>query len=187
MTGGRGARRSGLLVLLTLALGCSPPAPSPEAEVRADYVRKIASAEDAGAAWSLTSRNDVYFDDGWNPMESTRSQGVRGEVWRWMGRSSVTKLKGRSVPMRLVLQGWVPLELLGAPPMLTLRWNGLRVDAFIPPGGRFTHQVVIPADLQRDGSFGDLTIDTSSVGQERGDLRDLGFSLVDLRWEPASR
>lgn len=171
-------------LLGTSLLGCSPPAPSPEAEARAEYVRKLALSEDAGAAWSLTSRHDVYFDDGWNPMETVRGPGVRGEVWRWMGRTSTTKLRGRNVPMRSVVQGWVPLEILGAPPMLTFRWNGVRMSALIPPPGRFRHEVVIPPEMQRDGVFGDFTIETSTTGQERGDLRELGFSLADLRWEP---
>jgi hypothetical protein len=173
-------------LVTALACGCSPPPPSPEAQARAEWVRKLAMAEDAGAAWSLTSRHDVYFDDGWNPMETMRGPGVRGEVWRWMGRTSVTKLRGRNVPMRIVLQGSVPMELLGAPPMVTLRWNGVRVGAFIPPFGRFRETVVIPANVQQDGAFGDFTIDTSTVGQERGDPRELGFSLADLSWEPAS-
>lgn len=156
-------------------------APDPEAEVRARYVAQQAATADAGAVWHLTSNDEVFFDDGWAPME-TGKDGVHGEAWRWMGRTALLRLRTHSTPMQLQITGWVPLHILGAPPMLTLRWKGNRVDAFLAPAGRFTRKLLVTEAMQAGSGFADFSVETSSVASERDDPRELGFALAEVRW-----
>jgi hypothetical protein len=169
------------LVLALSSAACSK-APDPEHEIRFAYVKKLALAEDAGIAWRLTSNNEWIFDDGWAPLETER--GVRSEAWRWMGRTSLLRMKNHDRPMRLAVTGWVPLGILGSPPTMTLRWNGIRMDSFIPPAGRFTRELTISADMQARGAYSDLWIETSSTASERNDPRELGFAIAALDWSP---
>jgi hypothetical protein len=158
--------------------------PDPEVAVRASFVARQAVAGDAGAAWHLTSSEEIFFDNGWFPMETLQKDGVHGEAWRWMGRESLVRLRNHAVPMRLVLTGLVPLDLLGAPPLLTFRWNGKRVEAFLAPAGHFTKTMTITPAMQTGSTLSDFTIESTSAGRERDGLRDLGYALADIRWEP---
>jgi hypothetical protein len=102
-----------------------------------------------------------------------------------MGRNSLLRLRTHKKPMKLSVTGWVPLHILGAPPMLTLRWRGKRVESFLAPGGRFTKKVVADEAMQAGSTFADFTIESSSVGNEPGDPRELGFAISEVRWEEA--
>jgi len=182
-------RKSGALAVLTLtgalgAVSCKG-SPDPEASIRAAWVEKQAFAGDAGAVWRLTSNERIFFDDGWSPMETAPQGNVRGEAWRWMGRSSLLRLRTATVPMTITITGWVPAHLLLAPPLLTFRFNGSRLEAMLAPNERFTRSFVISAERQRGSSFGDFAIETSTVGIPPNDGRELGYALADVRWEPA--
>ena len=177
--------RAAALAAALATIGCKR-APDPEATVRSDFVARVALAEDAGAALHLTSTGEIVFDDGWYPLETEPKGDMRGDAWRWMGRVSVLRVRAHDVPMKLVLRGWVPLDLIGSPPMLTFRFNGRVLEAFIPPPGRFTRELVVPAELQAGAEFGDFTIETSSVGTANDDPRELGFAAAEVRWERAA-
>jgi hypothetical protein len=174
----------GAAALALLAAPACKRAPDPEAAVRAEFVARQALAADAGGVLHLTSSDEVFFDDGWFPME-TGKDGFHGEAWRWMGRSSLLRLRGHAAPMKLAITGWVPLHVLGSPPMVTLRWRGVRVEAFLPPPGRFTKTILVTADMQAGSTYSDFTIETSTIGNEPGDPRELGFALAEVRWEAA--
>lgn len=149
------------------------------------FVEERAKAEDAGVAWSLTSRADVFYDDGWYPVEAEKKGDIHSqEMWRWMGKTSIARIRGTGRAMKLSITGWVPMHLFGAPPFLTLRWNGRRLETFLAPPGHFTHTVTIPAELQTDGVYADFMIETSTVGHDGDDLRDLGYALAALDWAP---
>lgn len=178
------ARRIAGLALAVLSVPACTRAPDPEAAVRASFVARQAASGDAGAVALLTSSDEVFFDDGWAPMETTKA-GVHGEAWRWMGRSSLMRLRTHGVPMSLELTGWVPLHLLGSPPLLTLRFRGKRIESFLAPPGHFSKRVVITPAMQAGSVFADFTIETSTVGNERDDVRELGFALAEIRWEEA--
>ena len=113
----------------------------------------------------------------------TGKDGVHGEAWRWMGRTALLRLRTHSTPMKLEITGWVPLHILGAPPMITLRWKGNRVDAFLAPPGRFTRKILVTEAMQAGSTFADFAVETSSVASERNDPRELGFALAEVRWE----
>lgn len=186
----RYAARSGgtaLLVVAVLAMlapAACTRAPDPEASVRTSFVVRQAAAGDAGAVLRLTSSDEMLFDDGWYPVE-TQKEGVHGDAWRWMGRSSLMRLRAHSAPMKLELKGYVPMHLLGSPPTITLRWKGKRVETFLAPFGTFSRTVAISETMQAGSTFADFSIETSSVGREGADPRELGFALTEARWEAA--
>lgn len=169
-------------VLAALATGCKRD-PDSEAAVRASFVLEQSLAADAGRAWRLTTNDEVFFDDGWNPMETTPGDGVHGEAWRWMGRTALLRLRTHAQPMKLEITGRVPLHLLGSVPMMTLRWRGNRVDSFLAPAGTFTRAVIVTEVMQAGSTFADFSVETSSWGSERDDPRELGFALEGVRWE----
>lgn len=180
-------RRSSIAAALLVSLAvasCRERAPDPEAEVRARFVKEHVFAADAGAAWRLTSNDEVFFDNGWYPLETGKNFIYDNDVWRWMGRTSLLRLHTHKVPMTLSLTGWVPLELVRAPPILTLRWRGRRVDAFVAPAGRFTRDVAITPAMQEGTTYADFAIETTTAARE-ADVRDLGFAVAEVRWEPA--
>ena len=187
MSRSRYAARSGgtaLLVAALAAIAACTRAADPEASVRTSFVIKQAAAGDAGAVLRLTSSDEMLFDDGWYPVE-TGKDGVHGDAWRWMGRLSLMRLRTHSVPMKLELTGYVPMHLLGSPPLLTLRWRGKRVETFLAPFGTFSKTVAISETMQAGSTFADFSIETSSVGREGADPRELGFALTEARWEAA--
>jgi hypothetical protein len=169
---------------LLLAPSACKREPDPEAAVRARFVAEQSIAADAGVAWRLTATDEIVFDDGWYPLE-TGKDGVHGDCWRWMRKTGLLRLRAHATPMKITVTGWVPLDLIGAPPLLTLRWAGKRVDVFLAPPGRFTKEVVVTPAMQAGPTYGDFTIETSSAGLERNGGRTLGFALAELRWEVA--
>ncbi len=172
------------LAVASLLVSACKQRPNPEASVRDEFVRRLAYAEDAGPAYRLTSTGDVFFDDGWYPMETLPKEGVHGEAWRWMGRTSIVRVKTQNRAMRVRIAGWVPYHLVGTAPAMTLRWNGKRLDSFLAPSGRFTREIEISPAMQAGADYGDFMVETSSTGSERGDRRELGFALADFSWEP---
>ena len=167
-----------------LALAACKREPDPEAAVRARFVAEQSIAADAGAAWRLTATDEIVFDDGWYPLE-TGKDGVYGDCWRWMRKTGLLRLRTHTTPMRVTVTGWVPLDLIGAPPLITLRWAGKRVDVFLAPPGRFTKEIVVTTAMQAGPAYGDFTLETSSAGVESHGGRTLGFALTELRWEVA--
>lgn len=159
-----------------LLVACGERPANPETNLRYAFVKERAFAEDAGAAWALTSNDEVVFDDGWHARESERKTGIHGPAWRWMGRSAVIRLRRSGKARTMSLIGWVPIELTGTPPTMTIRIDGLPVDTFIPPLGEFERIVTLPATT-RPG-FWDIELQTSTVGTERGDPRELGYALA---------
>jgi hypothetical protein len=180
----RDARRAATVVgaaaLLALA-GCKRE-PDPEAAVRARFVAATSLAADAGAALRLTSTDEVVFDDGWYPLEAGKD-GVHGDCLRWMRKSGLLRLRTHSTAMKLTVTGWVPLDLLGAPPLLTFRWAGKRLDVLLAPGGPFTKELVVTREMQAGVAYGDFTIETSTVAHAPRDERALGFAATEIRWE----
>lgn len=177
--------RTAFVAVLVLAAAACKRAPDPEAAIRASFVGQQATQHDAGVVWHLTSSDEVFFDDGWYPME-TGKEGFHGEAWRWMGRTSLLKVRNHAMAtMKLEVTGWVPLHILGAPPLVTLRWRGKRMEAFLAPPGHFTKKVLVTPEMQAGSTYADFTIETSTTGNEPGDPRDLGFALAEVRWEAA--
>lgn len=171
------------LVAAVLAAGCKG-SPDPEAEIRAAWVREQAFAGDAGGAWYLTSNEEIFFDDGWFPMEAEPFGDVHGKTWRWMGRASLLRLRAHDTTMYLTIAGWVPIEVLKSPPLMTLRWNGARLESFLAPRGHFVKIVVVTPEMQRGVTWGDFAMETSSTGQPSGDPRELGYAVNEVHWSP---
>jgi hypothetical protein len=176
--------RNAALAALLLCAACRR-SPDPEATVRYEYVKHLALTEDAGAAFHLTSTPEVFFDVGWFPLETDPKTKFHGDCWRWQGSSSLTRLRSHDVPMRLRVTGWVPYDVTGSPPAMTIRLNGARALGFLAPFGHFTKELVVPPEVQRGRDYVDLVIETSTTGRTKADERFLGYALAELVWEPA--
>lgn len=174
------AKRAALVcALLVSASACKAPAPDPEAAERFAFVERLAFQEDAGALWRLTSNDTIFFDEGWYPLEKPAGEEHPAEAWRWMGKRGVIRIRKRREAQTVTLTGWVPLNLLGAPPTLTYRWLGLIRYAEIATAGRFTREIVLPGTDQA-GEWGDLLLETSHAATDRNDPRELGFALTSI-------
>lgn len=134
----------------------------------------------ASVGSSLSGDSDAQFTSGWHPIET----GPDGQSWRWMGRRGEVQLLNQQSEMRLRLRGWAPLELLNAAPVMRVSLNGHELESFTAPQGHFTKTWVIPRAMQGDGEKSTLVIETSLAVKPKGDTRELGYSLIELSWEP---
>jgi len=130
----------------------------------------------------LPLTNWVTFGDGWLGGEN---YGL--DVWRWMGKHSVTTLPALPGRGHLRLRGHVPIDALPRPPVMTLRINGRPLDQFTVKVADVDRLYVIDT---RPDAASELTIDLDEVlnlsGRGAGDdARDLGFQLKGLSWQPA--
>jgi hypothetical protein len=143
-----------------------------------------------GRLWNLARRRYfevsitpaiIRYGSGWYEPE-----GEGGTLWRWMSRRSVTTLPPVQGRARLVLGIYVPLDVLGAPPEVTVSVNGKVVDRFVAARQNMQRQIDVDA---RGDDTNDLVIETSRTVNpaERGlgaDARDLGLRINALGWMP---
>jgi hypothetical protein len=122
----------------------------------------------------------VRYGNGWYSEE-----GEGATLWRWMSNRSVTILP----PLRraqLVLAFYIPLDVLGAAPTVTLRINGNVVDQFMASQKLMSREITVDA---RDDATNELVIETSRTVNPAakhlgGDTRDLGLRVNALGWMP---
>jgi hypothetical protein len=123
----------------------------------------------------------IRYGNGWYSEE-----GEGGTLWRWMSNRSVTILP----PLRrarLVLGFYVPLDVLGAAPTVTVRINGNVVDQFVASQQLVNREIDVDA---HDDATNELVIETSRTVNPAakhlgGDARDLGLRVNALGWMPA--
>jgi hypothetical protein len=106
-----------LAVLLVVA--CTAPEPDDEALRRDRFVAQIAAAEGMLDVWSLVSRADVAFAEGFSPIEELPAAGeARPTPVRWVGARALLRLRGGG--RRLEVRGRVDLGRLFARPRATV-------------------------------------------------------------------
>ncbi len=132
---------------------------------------------------SLAGDSDAEFTSGWYAAEA----GTNGPGWRWMGKRGEIQLRNQSSEMKLRLRGWVPLELLSAAPTLRVSINGHELESFTPPKGHFTKTYTVPHTMQGESEKSILVIETSITAKSPNDTRELGYSLIQLVWEPLAK
>lgn len=171
------------LVAALLLVGACRPREDEEAKVRERWVHDVVLDGGSTKAFWLASRRDVWFDEGWYPAETEPFGNILGKAWRWMGSTSTTKLRvvaEADTPLRVV--GWVPYDLVHAPPTVRFTIDGRQVGFHVWPRGEVRFDMIVPQAMLAGARFVTLAITTSSVGQPRDDARLLGFALTSLRW-----
>jgi len=194
--------------LVVLSLG-EPPARAPlrttmpEVERRGAFVRALATREGMAAEWSLNSRENVRFEDGFSSLAMIDDAAIDDPTWfeithkptlepqratpaRWLFRRAHVGLRGTR-DMRLVLRGKVNLAAIYTRPRLDISLEGQLLASVVPDAqGAFTVDVVVPRATLGEG-WRDLYLVFTSVVEPVNDMRDLRVArLLELAWEPAS-
>jgi hypothetical protein len=190
--------------LVVLDLGAAVPAPPPqtygEAARRAAFVRDLADREELHDAWSLSTRANVLFDDGftglvfldaatddptWYDVFHAPAVGAtRGVAARWLYRRSHLRVRG-TTDMRLALSGKVNLGVAYTRPRLDVMLDGeLLATVVADAGGRYDIDAVVPA-AKLAGGWHDIYLVFDSIAEPAKDVRDLRAArLESLEWEP---
>jgi hypothetical protein len=116
----------------------------------------------------------VTFGDGWYGEESSDV-----EVWRWMGRRSVTRLAALEGGGDLHLGLYVPLDGLRKPPVVTISANGSVLERFTATEAIVERNYSMSAGGTRAV---ELVLETDQVVRPEGDPRELGLRLQRLTW-----
>lgn len=129
---------------------------------------------------TVENDSEIKFASGWYDVET----GPNGQLWRWMGKRSELRLRNQGVNMKLRIRGWAPIELLGVAPNIRFTINGHELENFAAPPGHFTKEYVVPRENQGQEEFSVLVIETSLTAKPPNDVRELGYSLTNVVWEP---
>ncbi|MGZ7040391.1 MAG: hypothetical protein ACXVH7_01240 [Thermoanaerobaculia bacterium] len=145
-----------------------------------------------GRLWNIVRRryfeisvrpitSSVSFGAGWYDEESTG-----GDVWRWMGSRSATRLSAVPGRARLHFEFHFPSDGKQPFPIVTISLNGQIVDRFRPAASGVEKTYTVTG---RGNAPNDLEIETDSVvNLSRAgiahDARDLGLELLGLSWRP---
>lgn len=169
-------RRIIALALVLAACGRQSPDVVDEATRRAEYVRSLSEREGLLEAWSLTSRADLWFEDGMsNP---TFIDDPAGDVVRWMDRTAHFRVRG-TTDMVLELRGKLVTNKAFARPQLEISIAGAVVDSkLVDVDGSFAIRTVVKRATI--GDWVDMTATFSSL-PESAPVR-----LEWVGWTPAS-
>ncbi|MEO7097309.1 MAG: hypothetical protein ABI175_28870, partial [Polyangiales bacterium] len=190
--------------LVVLDLGADVPAPPVQAysEVarRAAFVRDLADREELHDAWSLTTRSNVLFDDGftglvfldpstddptwYDAFHAPATAPTRGTAARWLYRRAHLRVRG-SADMHLALGGKINLAAAYTRPRLDVMLDGELIATVIPDaGGRFDIDAQVTR-AQLAGGWHDIYLVFDSIAEPQTNVRELRSArLESLEWEP---
>lgn len=190
--------------LVVLDLGAEVPVPpaQPDSEIarRAAFVRDLADREELHDAWSLTTRSNVLFDDGftglvfldpstddptwYDAFHAPATAATRGTAARWLYRRAHLRVRG-SADMHLTLRGKVNLAAAYTRPRLDVMLDGELLATVIPDaGGRFEIAAVVSL-AQLAGGWHDLYLVFDSIAEPQKEVREQRSArLESLEWEP---
>lgn len=181
-------RRLAIAVALACtAIGCrSKPAPPTEERLRHDVFAR-AAASDAGArlAFELASSNDVHYEWGFSDIDYDPPNDYRGRPFRWFSQRSFVRLRSHGAkPMRIVFNGWVNREVIGAIPTVTLSVDGTPIVSFVAEkDGAFGGMGIVREPLLRDREWVGLMVELSSVTYHWAEAPALKVALTGkLEW-----
>ncbi|MGK2857682.1 MAG: ArnT family glycosyltransferase [Thermoanaerobaculia bacterium] len=112
-----------------------------------------------------------------------------GASWRWMADEGVVQLENTGQPMRLRIEGDVPLESLPRPATFRIELNGQVLDEMRATEHALVREFVVTPSQQGDRPSSELRIVTdqsfvpADTDPQSGDRRRLGFSLTRLLWK----
>lgn len=144
-----------------------------------------------GALWNIARRH--YFNVALVPV-SDLPQFVSGwyrperqgiDEWRWMAQRSVTRLPPASGKQALRLTFDVPDELMGDPPVVTVKLNGTIVARFKAPEAHLARDYYVQPAPDGAVNILELSVDKSlnPARQHLGDdPRELGLLVRFLSW-----
>lgn len=117
--------------------------------------------------------SDIAFLNGWYGEE-----GTSGELWRWMGRQSTTRLVPLPTRGELALTFDVPLDAEPRKPVATISFNGQVIDRMVCDA-RVEKRWVLPSNAATPNM---LTIELDEVANPGADPRVLGLRLRAASW-----
>jgi len=127
------------------------------------------------AASIVPASEHAEFGEGWYEPET-----YCGEVWRWMGRSSITHLPPLAGQGELTLRAGLPLEGRRHP-VITVTFNGRVIDRFTG-SARIERHYLLPSETPNELRL-DLDRIVNPAREHLGDdARDLGLRLQALGW-----
>jgi len=145
-----------------------------------------------GRLWNIVRRR--FFEVSVRPLASSVSfgsgwyeeEGSGGEIWRWMGARSMTRLSAMPGRAELRLRFHLPTDGKHPFPVVTISLNGQIVDRFRPATAGVEKTYAVAG---RGTTPNDLVIETDGVinlGRAgiAPDSRDLGIQLQELSWRP---
>jgi hypothetical protein len=113
----------------------------------------------------------------------------QGRPQRWMSDEGVARLENTDRPMRLQIEGEVPLNVLPQPATITLVFNGAVLKQVKAQEQALQREFIITPAQQGAGKWSELQISTDQVfvphqiNSRNEDGRKLGFLLTRLSWE----
>lgn len=191
------------LVVLDLAsplrVATRRPAPGDEPSRRGAWVAELADREGLRDAWSLTTRAEVRFEDGfgslrfvdgaiddpsWFDAIRPREPAKRGDAILPMFRRAHMRVRGDG-DRRLILRGAIALASVYTRPRLDVSLDGeLLASAVADDSGRYAIDVVVPAE-RLSGGWQDLYLVFSTIAEPDKDVRDLRIArLTAFEWTP---
>ncbi len=115
-----------------------------------------------------------------------------GDSWRWIANEGVVRLENTGQPMRLLVEGTVPLDSLPQPATIQISLNGAVIHQAVAKEKDFKTELVISPKQQGGEKWSELQIRTDQtfspheLNPQSTDERRLGFSLTNLIWEEKS-
>ena len=188
----------GLVVLeldVPVTTGTTLPGAGDEAARRAAFIRALADREELHDAWSLTTRDDIRFEDGigalkfvdagvddptWFEIVRPRStEALRGTPIRPLFRRAHLRIRGTGA-MRLVMRAAIALNQTYTRPRLDLSIDGDPLTSVVADErGHYAIDVVVPAD-RLGGGWHDLYLVLSTSNEPEKDARDLRVGRLEL-------
>jgi hypothetical protein len=172
-----------------------------EARRRDAWFRAVSEREGILDAWSLTTRGDLRFEDGfagllfvegdpgdpqWYELSQAKpSTSLRGKAMRPMFRRAHLRVRGDQ-DMRLVLHAAISRNTVYTRPRLDLSLDGELIGTAIADDhGRYAIDLVVAAE-RLTGGWHDLYLVFNTVAAPDADNRDPRVSRVEsVEWVPA--
>jgi hypothetical protein len=164
------------------------------------FIAELADREGLHDAWSLTTRDDLRFEDGvanlvyvdggvddptWFEIVHPRTlEPQRGKATRAIYRRAHLRVRG-STTMSFSLRASLALNTVFSHPRLDISLDGrILTSAVADTRGHFAVDVAVPAE-QLAGGWHDLYLISSSIIEPDKDPRDLRVTrLESVEWRP---
>jgi hypothetical protein len=173
--------------------------PAGEPERRAAWTRELAEREQLRDAWSLATRADLRFEDGfgvlrfvddsvddprWYEVSHGHEPPQRGTPILPMHRRCHLRVRG-TTDMRLALRAAISFNVVYTHPRLDVSLDGeLVASAVADAAGRYAIEATVPRDRLADG-WHDVYLVFSTVGAPDRDPGDLRVArLESVEWAP---